>query len=583
MGSSEKKRGGHQTLTRDLSKRAWLAPFLTAFFLYGILAAGVIRKPMSGDEVYCLEEARAYARWTPQKIVILGQDITFTHVPLYPLASALLIRLFGENLFLLRSIGIGALTAVLFLLSYFPFRFLPDSAWAKRVSWIAPIVVASHPISVQGSAILDYESTFFLLFLCLFSFVWLTHSFSKASFWILSSLYALALWGRTTTACLIPVSWMFWAVFTRPSKKEWRYLLGILAVGLLLFGISFGIFVFFAWGIQNFFEPFRYLYSRVATASHSSSFSPSGQLQDLSRLLFWFGIPWLLLFFAGLVKKVPERLSPFADRIRFLKVLVWVGIPFYYFITKLSWGYPKYLLPFIPIATFLFVMLFSEEWPLLKGKEASFFLILTGALVVLSFFLLGDPLYQLSYELKKKLLSGAHFSQLLPMFFRMFGLPSLFLFSALFVTRFLSRKKKERYPWALGGFIALFAGQLPFVLTQSYASYPTTAFYGDTRRGEVVAILKHEVRPTESIFSPELIIPYEAGNQAAPYWASYWNDPKTFLEQLKEQSPKAVVYSISMLNLAAYRTVIQNREVQKQLRQKYVPRSIGDYTLWLKK
>jgi len=566
--------------------KPWLLPFVISASIYLVLASFSIRKPLSGDEVYDLEEVRTYTRGTYDKIDILGQDITFTHVPLYPLFLSFLSRLFGENLFLFRSVGLLTLCSVLFLLSFFPFRILRDPAWAKRVSWIAPLLVATHPVSVQGSAILDYESTFFLLFLSLFCFFWLTSTLSIRSLSGLSFLYALCLWGRSGSALILPIAWGVWAIFMRPQKKEVISLGAVLLGGLLIFILSWGLFVYFIWGSGHFFKPFAYLFDRVGSAGNLSSYSLQDRIQDLARFLIWFGVPWLLLLIVSFVKGIPKSLSHFEGRLHFLKALLFFGIPVYHVLGRSSWGYPKYLTPFAPLATFFFTVLTTEKWPSFRGREGLSLFFLSAVIGLSSFLLIGDPLYELCYGLKKSLVMGSTLLQEFPRLLWIFGLPTLFLFMSLFLTTRWFKKGTDFSPtWPLGCALALFATQLPFALVQAHAPYPTTAMYGDEKRGEVIEILKKRVQPTEFILASELVIPYEAGSTVTHLRMRKfpWENPASFLQILREKSPKAVVYSVSTLSLHSYREVVQNPEVQETLSRDFSKTVFGDYVLWLRK
>ena len=565
-------------------QRDWILPFVVSVSVFLILGILSIQKPMTGDEVYRLEEIRGYAGGTYKEIQVLGQSLTFNHLPLYELFLSFLIHLFGENLYLLRSVGIVALCVSLFLLSFFPFLILPDLSWARRVSWIAPLLLATHPISVQGSVILEYESTLFLIFFSLFCFSWMDLPLSKGSFGGLSALYALCLWSRTTTALILPASWAVWLIFARPQKKEALSLLFILTGGIFLFLISGELFIFFFWGPEHFLTPFAYLFGRARAASPLIHGSWEDPLQDSARLLIWFGIPWLILFIAALWKKVPESLSLYRDRLCFLKIVVLFGIPIYYGVGGTTWGFPKYHTSFIPIATFLLVVFVTEDWPSFTRKEITLFSLLSGLFILFSFLFIGDPLYQLCYVLKKSFVLGSTLSQELPRLFRIFTLPLFFLLIALlWVTLGVKKKMGLLSSWALGCLLTAFSTQTPVAYIQARAPYPTASFYGEEGRKQVVEVLKKRIYPTDFILAPELIIYYETGNKIKFLGSFPWKNPSSFLEVLRQRSPKAVVYSIPTLSINSYRNVIQNQEVQRALRRNFFSLVFGDYTLWLRR
>lgn len=562
-------------------KHPWLFPFIVSLSLYLFLAAHSIQKPMAGDELYSFEEARAYAGGTYRHIDILGQDLTFAHVPLYPLLGALLIHFFGENLPLLRSIGVVTLCGSIFFLSFFPFRIIPDQRWAKRASWIGPLLLATHPTSVQGSVILDYDATLFLLFLSFFCFFWLTLPLSWNSFWLLSSFYGLSIWARSGSALMLPAAFVAWFFLGRAQREVMRHLFFVLLGGFFLFCISWILYVHFFWGLENLFVPFGYIFDRVKTAN-SLSRTLEGRLQDFIRFLIWFGIPWLILFTGCLFKPIPKSLLRYDGRLNFLKCVVIFGIPVYHVVGGSSWGYPKYLNPFIPIATFLFVTLLSESWPSFTETGLKRLFLLSGSIFLLSFLFIGDPLYQLCYVLKKSLIFGSTFSQELPRLFRIFGSPFFFLFAGLFLTRRWFRKMGMGY-FVLGTFLALFSTQIPMATVQALSPYPTTALYGETQRNEVIEVLKKKVLPEEYILASELVIPYEAGNRVKFLGAFPWKDESSFLKVLREKSPKAVIYSISTLSIHSYRNVIHNPAVQNELYHSYILMTFGDYSLWMRK
>ena len=556
-----------------------LSPFLVSISIYLILASMAIQKPMAGDDLYTLEEARGYETGT-YRVFALGHDLTFEHVPLYSLCLAFLRRLFGENIIVFRSVGVVSLCFVLFLLSRYPFLVLPNSQWAKRVAWIAPLLVATHPAAVQASVALVWDSTLFPPFFTLFCLVWLATSVSTTVSLIgLSSLYGLCLWTRTTSSLILPVSWLIWIFLFRPQRKEALHLFIVFLGRLLLFAVSWTIFVFFTWGPAHLWTPFTYLVGKFG-----KPYSLEDRIQDFVRFLFWFGIPWLVLFTVSLLKRIPESLLPCKDRLNFLRVVIFLGIPVYCVTTTSSWGYPKFLTPFIPIATFFFVSLLTEGWPVFKRKESVSLCLLSGAVLLLAFFFIKDPLYELCYALKKSLMLGLSLGKEFPRILWLFGFPSLLLLATLWTTGRLVKGRVGFFSsLTLGCCVATFSMQLPFAALQAHAPYPTISLYGDREKGQVIALLKQKIPPEALILAPELTIVYEAGNRAKYLGGPSWHDPAAFLNTLRTEDPQVVVYSFSTLSIHSYRKVVQDPEVQEELKRRFTQRTIGDYTLWFRR
>ncbi len=564
---------------RTLVKKGWFFPCIVSILIYLTLASMAIQKPMAGDEPHFLEQIRGYVQGT-YRADILGYDLTHEYVPLYLLCLAFLEHLFGENLLIFRLIGVVSFCFVIFLLNRFLFKILPDRPSKKWALWTLPLLVATHPASIQGSVILDWETTLFLSFFVLFCLIWLTRPFKTPfSFLIPSFLYALSLWARTVSALVVAFSWIVWSVCFRPKKEESFHLLKILLAGFFLFLVSWGIYVFFAWGISHFFDPFLYFLRRLIHPSRVG-----GRLQDFARLLLWVGIPWVFLFLTGLFKGVPKSLFPLTDRLHFLKVVVFFGIPVYHFVAGSSWGYPKWTVGFIPLAAFLFIVLWVPSLPPFTRKEMPYLFIISGAILFVSFAFIKDPLYELCYVMKKSLMLGSTLRQELPRLVWLFGVPSFLLVATCLLIFFLFRKKTDlSSAIVLGALVTAFSTQLPFAAIQSHAPYPTVSLYGDRDKSRAVSILKEQLSPDEFILAPELIIPYEAGSKATYLGSPPWRDSDTFLKTLREKRPKAVVYSFSTLSMHSYREVVQNPKVQEALRADFIEQKIGDYSLWLRK
>lgn len=546
MGTSDK-------LLRFFYAAIWALTLI----VYGVIFVSSQNKLIYTDEIVFAQDFNRVAG-------SLWKEVLIPHPPLYIFLGSLVVSLFGDGFLALRLIGGISFLLTLGLIPLACRKLFPQH-WL-RATIIAHLIWAFHPLSLQGSLLLDIDNTIFTPALLIFI---ITASLPRGKIIFIALAFALMLFSKLLPTSLFITSAVI-VIGLIQRKQAARLLLGV------LLGAAIFVIVLLILALMTGFP----LSVVTSTFQRANDIVQTPQ-KLLSRLVMgggitavWIGIPFLAVYGLALIRRTAEILkSKRADSSDVLILTAMVGFALVTLGNELPMGFPRYHYPLF----FLMVLTISGYLAELQmARKAAMVLVAFTAILMVYFVLVQpDPLlpqYQLTFEtnnmmerLKFGLLSQA----------KGFVFPFAFALLAAMIV-------KTRSPFVLACLAFCAASWLVTDFAQARADYATIYEYGRVGGAATSDWVKANTAPDAIIVAPRevewltkretmFVITQVGPNATADGWMAYFATKK----------PSA--YVMTTKELQRYTQITQNPQVLKYLQTCYRQEpSISSYHMWLR-
>jgi 4-amino-4-deoxy-L-arabinose transferase-like glycosyltransferase len=551
------------------TKYPWILISLLMVF-YFVIIHKLVSKPLIGWEVLSWEHSIRV--WQREFSAI---DL-FVHPTFFGYFGALNFKLFGLSEASLRITGIISFLGTLFLLPVLVRYLLARENYAFPAS-VAVILFALSPLAVQGSLANDITDTGLLVFATMVFFV-VYYAFYNArmakKILVLGVVYGFCLCTKVTTSLALPLSiFVFYCL-----KRNWREAsilsLGIFAVGMLVFSISWLLNCFFIDRPAEFFTPFKYALSSFFGSTDQSNLGGLGQWLNWMLTAFRMGV-WLTPFFivltlTAVVFQVRQFLT---QKILYEEnqLLVYAIIVFSVYAlanATVEGGFPKYIAPIVPILC-VYIGLTLHR----LSAEDNISWIWGGVFaagVLYYYYVVGDAIYP-TFLIRKYSYTGAH--GVFPMI-ALFALKEL-LFPLFLVIVVLMAKQYSARKLLLIIFVSFCAGNAATLVSQSKATYATGMAFGSEGAETVKQFnLKHGL----IYVCREGVV--AAGDKVIFIGipAKTWKDAASFYSYMEQRRPQSFVYGLACNTIAQMR-IMESSPTREYLDQNYHRTIAGDYVL----
>lgn len=537
-----------------------------------------LQKPILGWETVTWQEAKDIAIKGPQAVRI------FSFTPFYTCLIAFCFKIFGINELSARLAGIASFISTPIII-YFLIKEITDKRDHLLTALCAGALFVTSPAAIQGSLVIDRaDTTVFMLVVCLFYlFLFKTESYSfKYRVILLGSLYSLCLLAKSTTAlaCLIAVPAAYF--LKGEFKNGLKLSAGVFMFGGILFLAIWVVFCYYIVGLNRFYEPFAYCASSasITLLTFKAAVFKKAVL-DSFRTILWFS-PFLLILGAqaafDILKPFFRHLKP--DKEIQLVTFIAVVFLFYIYANAVFSGFPKYIIPVLPMLCCITAKFTCKRINNLLSKRNAFILLLFLCFSIgYCFIFVGDWVYQI-YLLRQAQAQGALASVFLGLICQQalyYCLPILiFLISVYFIPASLS----ERLIFVL--LVCLIASNISLSIIQRRAKYCVNYAYGTEGAEELRGFL----RQSPALKAATSVEGYMANVNRVEFVhiaTDAWNSPKNFLALIRENPPECLIYGLALNTAAQLKQTLADPEVVSSLRRYYHGVKIGSYNVLLKR
>lgn len=480
----------------------------------------------------------------------------------------------------LRLLGVVGVVVSFLLIERLCRRIAQEEHTPDTTVW-AWVFFATNPLLIQGSTLLDIDTTVLMPLMLLWLAVFSAGSGRPTLAWLLrcAAVLWLNLWAKLSTPLAFPIVAAVWYGL----QHRWREALRVVGFISLLAAGAFLV----AWGVyaKAIGQPFASVFGRatdvLTIAPHFPGvwLSPIGELANRTmRLVLWLG-PFLCLLCGLALWKRAARWT--AGRPLGTLDLCWlVTLPIVvgYLLLGHHGGFPKYHFPLVaPFAIGLasFVV---------RADRVPWFQL--GLLAVSGTVFMGwvglDPLYLWNYQLRLAVILAPE--QVSHCFWQLAGVLGLYaLVFAVAVVLQMKRPLAQRLlPAALTG---LLVWNVSVAWLQWRAPYSTTFLYGrdTTQMVRLAERLKGlaAARPGSDIVAPEDVL-YLAGLPFSRHRATDLWHREGFLRVLTDPNVSTVVTSPEWYSISFYRRVLPDPDVARLLKEHFRPVPFGLETIWMR-
>ena len=557
-----------------------LAPVIVILFV--VLSLPFLHAPASQDDFWNFGSA-AQMPQTRIPFFYRGGVPHLEHPPLYLYLLSFFLTHLGATLVSARLLGISIASLTLLASFFFYRRFSQKEPNGLFLTFFPVVLLATSPMLIQGAQLIDMDGTLLLLSFSLLSFAWVFWGevVSRKRDLILGALFALALWSKLVTPLFLPLGILMTAIFLKRTKDLWFFLRPF-CIGLLLFVTTWFIYCLKERALSSFWDLLGYHLGAAEVLfvqKIHTTFSLSKMAGAFTRFGAWLFWPFLILLGMGWFSLQKGRQGN-AFAVKSLLNSLLLGSLIYLLTKGLSFSFPKYHVPFLPV--FCVVAASPMRSVTVRPKTLLIFLICLIGLAFFQAFVVGDFLYLFLFQTKEALVMGAGKEVALRIFGK--GLLSLFSFFLAFGIVYLSQRKegvKAAFLLALAA-MAL-ASNLSEDFLQGRAPYLTGNLYGDSSRREVLALLKKTLKSGDILIAHDLIH-FELGSFSSPMIPSHlWEDPEAILGLLEKTGARALVYSLSTNTVHQYRNTFLKKEFQEKLEEHFDRNDLGPYTVWIRR
>ena len=559
---------------------------LCCWFIYLFFSFTSWHEPVMGDEVRAIMWIKSLRDSSITNYFVSCGERLFGvwHPPAYACLAAILGDFFTLNEMVIRAIGIASFLISLALIYVIAYGLFKKDDGRERIAILACIIYALNPLAVKGSLLIDIDGTILnvAILALIAALVWIKYDKgSRKAFFIYTALFTLALCIKLSNPFIF-----IGAIFTcQVLRREWQKLLYTAKIAIS--GVALASIIWFLYCLANGRDAACIIEVPISIVVMFFLRNASGEglsliARNIWALLIWSSPSFIILGLIGSWKNFDKPSED--DSLLSLSQFAFCGLAFfiiYIFIGGVTHSFPKYHYAVLPIfsilASGIFVKDVNQDRRLLAGIAA-----LVSMVVLYYIFFVKDPLYLVNYALKEAVIKGPDASvhaiireEAVRVAFLLLAIPVIFLF-------YIKRKKaKEAFILAL--FVTMFACNISLLTVQRAALYNSAYCYGAEGVREVSDFILANTLPSDIICAPPEILLSSKRKMPSYGMAKTLNGKDLFLNGLKANDVKCVVYGITGNTVDQYRKIFYAADVKAFLNENYVPREIGSYTVWLKK
>lgn len=553
-------------------------PLSLAFMLLSI------QEPLTYDELWGFQGGMA--------ILSKGIPISWTgeydlgNPPLYYYVLALFFQLFGVSDVAARIPGIIGTIGTGLLLFAIGRMTTEDRDKGCLIGSLASVLYLLNPATIQGALIVDIDCALLpvLSVTMIVCFLWAVRG-NGGGYWILCGLsLCVSLWAKLTTPLLLLGIIALYIMVDRGLRS------GIHKAAIVAFWGIGGFLL--SWGLYTkmkhipFWYPFDYLVGSFVTKQLTGSAWERLNLafRSFTQLSLWWS-PFLLLL--ALIGGF-ERIKRFFQNRR---MIIWDALALFFFsgalayilVGGITFGFPKYHAPFLPIVSFLLagylVYMIGET----SKRELMIIALFIAGGVVWCIYLVGDPLLTLNFALRDAMIHDPLNTQnIIRDFLRQIALSCLLAVVMVTACCLLFMRSGLYRNCVLGLMATLLSSWLAMNIIQAKADYLTRFCYGDRETKKMISFLKREISPNDVILATRDIVFYV--KDELPCWDdSLWKSLIKFKETIERPDVRYVVFSVGHHSIVQYRDIFFHPEVVEKLEGGYSKSQIGTYTVWTRK
>jgi len=473
----------------NLKKEALL--LILILLAHSVLVVMSMNQPFQGDEAVFSESAKAILK-TGRPVFDYGQTMhnfeNLKHPPLYNYIISLFILVFGESIYVLRSVSaiFNFLTVILVYLS--ARELLKNNKNCAGWGLFAAALYALNPLTIQSSVVMDIDGGILNFFSYLFLYFYIKN---KSSILLIGAL-SLVFFSKMSGAVMLFLSM---AVFTLAT--EFKKALKIIWLFLAATVIFLAVFWVYTYSLNlDFLSPFVHNFS-AGVGEGMLSLTSILRMAWAFKSFIDFSIPFLVALFIVVSIKFYKDISErgFWDseekKAWLYGIFAMVSILVFTCIRANGYGFPKYFITALPAMSIFISYSLSKKF-FLENKKKEYILIC----VILAFYFLvyvGDPLIP-------KFDSTAENTAIIPagiLILKSFFIWTIIPFAA---TLLIFRIFKVRGGIILTLLFLTFFCYGYISLLQASANYSTYYRYGDTGMLESVQYIKdNHISPKEVV------------------------------------------------------------------------------------
>ncbi|NQT00122.1 MAG: glycosyltransferase family 39 protein, partial [Candidatus Omnitrophica bacterium] len=544
-----------------------------------------------GDEIVCLSGVESIAAGDIPRDLDGRSNFAIEHPPLYLYSMSVAARLFGTSGESVRLVGVVCFVLSLFLIYCLAKELFKDKRYSYPLALAACLLYAINSLAIQGSLLIDLDSTVLTASLLLFIYFFVKAPYLlkiKNLVW-LGTLFALSLWAKDTTPLILILSIILFYFRSRDYKKGLYYSSLIFSIGLGLFLLSRWLYSYVSGA--PFILPFVSVVWRLSSGSLGGGSLAASPLHFILSLLrtIWSIALWTSPFFLLLAAlAMGERAKLWSQKRKLQKqdflviysMLIFGG----YLVTgQLGYSFPKFHYPIISVLCILISgLVFSRESIEMPKKTWLILSLSLPLLVIYNVVFIGDLLFTTDYLIKQSLVTGSPALQAL---LRQGAAKSLFyllpLAVYLFILRVQTPQLKPLNRLVVSLLVMTVAGNLGLNILQAKADYATRYYYGSSKAREAVDFVDRYVNPESIIIVPVEILYHSKNNSRAYYFylrETLGRGEQEFIKAISSEKIACVAYSISAQALSHFTQVINKPTVQQALSRSYSSSQFGPYT-----
>lgn len=585
--SSENNEFGMKLGTIPLSHKKQ-SHFLIITILIGCLSIGFmlfsISEPITYDELWQFSGGTS--------ILSTGRPLAWTggydlgHPPLYAYLLALSFKLFGVSEVAGRLIGVLGAIGTAFLIYWVARLLLCNYEYRDRVGCVACVLYLVNPAVIQGALIFDIDCSIlpFFSMALIACFIWAAQRGDIRHFMAFGFLFCVALWAKLTTPVItVGVIWIY-SLFDPQARGKSRHLILSVIAGVIGFLISWGVYAYLK--DVPFLYPFDYLAkSFVSKQIQGSSWELFLLIvRALVRLALWWSPPLLVLSLLAIAKRTRILWS---ER----KLLLWdllilytlAGLIGYIWIGGVTFGFPKYHAPILPVLSLLVAAYVVPIAGILTKRHLLILGVMTLGAILYWGFLIGDPLLTFNFALRDAIIHQPLRVNHVLGYFLCQELLCLLLLVIIVVTL---RVWLKLYDWyrslVVGLMVVTLSASVAMNVFQAKADYLTRFCYGDQGTEQLLVFLKTHAAQGDVVVACRDIVFYMDNN--SPYRSDkLWYSWEQFVRVIQRPEVRYVVYSVGHNSIQQYRATFFHPTVEKTLSSDFLRSQIGTYTIWTRR
>jgi hypothetical protein len=498
-------------------------------------------QPVTDDEIYEVRNAER---------LLAGEPIHLYIPPVYDLLLAGVIALGGSHEAMLRLPGWASWLLALALTVRLARRLGFDDGRTA----LAAAGVACLPAVTQGALLVHIDNTILVP-----AVLWIVERVlawreGAGGAWLVLAV-ATALLVKFSTPVFV-LAGLAAALLLVDGWARLRVFLGYAALGAALFALSWALLA--SWLSLDAWQPFDFAGRRVAAQGGGI-----GERLAMGARNGWIVVAWCTPFLIPAALLGAWRSCRRGDKPGLIAAAAGLACLAYLALTSINHGFPKYLLPAVP----LWWLAAVSAVPLSRRL-----LVAAGVLAVAWAAVGHEPVYFLRVDVRRLLFDGAGLAAPLAEH------AVLWLAPALLVGWWWHRRPGEGatiptllVALSLGGALAT-SGQ------QAVAPYQTNYSYGERGTRDLLSRLRERLQPADRVLATQDLLWYlDRRHEVLP--DSVWTRDESIERRLRQPAARFLVASLPSHGRVAL-AALREGETGRYLRQHFRADSVGTFVVW---